>query len=270
MGRGWALVTGASSGLGRALARRCVVAGWDVVLVARRKEALREIAGELEHAQRARGTGHTPSRAQIHVVALDLAAERAIERLEAELATAGIDPASITLLVNNAGVGELGPFIKNTTEQIDAAIALNVRAVTQVVHRFAPLMRPGSTICTIASVAAFAPGPLMAVYYATKAYALSLGEALHEELRPRGIRVVTVCPGPFRSGFHASAGIRAAGRLPTSDMVAVRVMRAVKRGRAVTPIGFGAWIWALTAPRLPRVFARRIIGWLQARRGRSR
>lgn len=255
--RGWALITGASSGLGRALARRCLDAGWGLILVARREEALREPAW---------------SERPVLAIPLDLARPDAPRRLDDAIAEAGLSRGCVTLLLNNAGTGDYGLFLDLTPERREEMIALNVAALTRLVHLFAPVMRPGSTICNIASVAAFTPGPLMAVYYATKAYVLSLGQALHQELQPRGVRVVTVCPGPFQSEFHRQAGIggvtagQGRGYLPSADWVAERVLLAVRRRRAVVPIGAAAALWAFVGPRLPRGIARRLIRFLQDRR----
>ncbi len=249
----WALITGASSGLGRALARRCARDGWNLVLVARRQEALQELARQLEAVQ-------------VLTVPLDLRRNDAIDHLQERLAAAQIPLSRVGMLINNAGVGDHGPFTDLPADRLEAMLQVNVAAVTRLVYRFAREMTPGSTICTVASVAAFTPGPLMAVYYATKAYVLSLGEALHRELHPRGIRVVTVCPGPFRSEFHAAAGIREARGLPSEDRVARRVLAAIRRGRPVAPVGFGARVWAWVGPRLPRSWAVRIIHALQRRR----
>ncbi|TVR66955.1 MAG: SDR family NAD(P)-dependent oxidoreductase [Spirochaetaceae bacterium] len=269
--RGWALITGASSGLGRALAVRCYAGGWGVILVARREDLLRDLAAELTGPDvDAPATPPTPPR--VLSVPLDLALPDALDRLEAAIAAAGLSRECVTLLLNNAGVGDHGLFLDLTPGRREEMIALNVAALTRLAHFFAPHMRPGATICNIASVAAFTPGPLMAVYYATKAYALSLGQALHQELRPRGVRVVTACPGPFRSEFHGRAGIGgasapgSAGRLPSAERVADRVLAAVRRGRAVAPLGAAAWIWAVLGPRLPRGVARRFIRFLQDRR----
>lgn len=267
--RGWALITGASSGLGRSLARLCLDSGWGVVLVARRERALRELAGELEAAGPAGPAGPAGTAPVVLPVVLDLADADAVDRLCATLDQESIPLQCITLVINNAGVGDHGLFLDLPADRMEEMIAVNVGAVTRLAHRFAPAMRPGAVICTVASVAAFVPGPLMAVYYATKAYTLSLGEALHQELKPRGVRVVTVCPGPFRSEFHARAGIGGAGaeqRLPSAEHVARRVMAAVRRGRAVAPVGAGSTVWAVVGPRLPRALARRFIGFLQARR----
>ncbi|SIQ39930.1 hypothetical protein SAMN05920897_10865 [Alkalispirochaeta americana] len=258
---GWALITGATSGLGRALARRCALAGWDLVLVARRDAVLQELEREITRELVERCTSR-----RIRLVCLDLSVPSAVDVLERSLAEQGVDPEEINLLINNAGVGDYGPFQELSRERIEQTIALNVCVVTQAIHRFAPRMKRGSTVCTVASVASFTPGPLMAVYYASKAYALSLSESLREEYRSRGIRFVAVCPGPFQSGFHAAAGIGPAGRLPGADAVAARVMGAIRRGNAVVPVGAGAWVWSMAGPRLPRWAARRIMHLLQRRR----
>jgi uncharacterized protein len=257
--RGRALITGASSGLGRALAFRCARSGWDLLLVARRETELRELAGAISAEEGLAAV-------DVAVIALDLCLPDAIPQLESGLAAIGIRPEEFTLLINNAGTGDHGPFLESEPARLDRAIALNIQVPTRLTRRLAPDMRPGGTICMIASVAAFTPGPLMATYYATKSYLLSLGEALHEELRPRGLRVTVACPGPFRSAFHAAAGINSTERLPSADSIAAGVLAAIRRGRVVAPLGAGPWLWSLIGPRLPRFLARRLVHRVQLRR----
>lgn len=256
--RGRALITGASSGLGRALAFRCARMGWDLLLVARREKELRDLAIAI--------TAESSTEVNVAVIPLDLCVPGAIRSLESQLAGRNIRLEEITLLVNNAGIGDYGPFLESEPDRLQQAITLNVQVPTELTRRLAPAMKPGGAICMIASVAAFSPGPLMATYYATKAYLLSLGEALHEELRPRGLRVTVACPGPFHSAFHAAAGIGAIERLPSADRIAKAILKAVHSGRVVAPIGAGPLVWALIGPRLPRFPVRRMVHCVQRRR----
>lgn len=258
-GRGYALLTGASSGLGRSLARELAREGYHLVLVARRADALGELAEQIVAA----GGQATP-------VPLDLLLPDAGARLEEELASRGITPDRIKLLVNNAGAGLFGPFVEAEAAGLTRMQRLNVGVPLDLTRWMAPWMVAAGTgtIANVASVAAFSPGPLMTEYYADKAWLLSFGASLDAELRPRGVRVVTLCPGPFESDFHGAAGMDPdrLGALPSVDAVARRVVRAIVRGRVVAPIGAGAHLWAWLGPRLPMRLSRAIMHRLQRRR----
>ncbi|MDA3951330.1 MAG: SDR family NAD(P)-dependent oxidoreductase [Spirochaeta sp.] len=261
--RRWALVTGASAGLGRALAYRLARDGYDLLLLARRAERLEEIAADL-HA----GDALTP---RVVAVPIDLTdTDTIIEVITTALAAATIDPGEIALVVNAAGSGAFGPFAEENATAMHRAIRLNIDAPAAIIRWAVPHLqaRGGGTICNIASVAAFTPGPLMASYYAAKAWMLALGESLSEEVRGDDVHVVTCCPGPFASEFHEAAGIEGGrlGRLPTADRVAGTVMRSIRRGRVVAPVGAAATLWAVIGPRLPRRWSRRLIGAVQRRR----
>ena len=254
---GWALVTGGSSGLGRAVAVALSRRGYGVVVAARRKERLDEVVGA------------APGPAAAVVVDLERTAEIG-PALEAGLVGAGIAPESIRIVVNNAGAGSFGRFAEEDPEATRRTIRLGVDAPAAVAAWAIPHLRRGGggVICNVSSVAAFTPGPLMASYYAAKSWLLSFGESLHEELKPEGIAVVTACPGPFASEFHRGAGIDVGrlGALPTADRVAEGVVRAIYRRRPVAPIGFFPRLWAVVGPRLPRAWSRRIVYALQRRR----
>jgi short-subunit dehydrogenase len=195
---GRALVTGASSGIGEAIARRLAAAGTDLVLVARNRERLATLAGELadEHG------------VDTEVLAADLADRAQLARVEKRVGS-GTEP--VDLLVNNAGFGYGGPFGDRPADDEDAEIQVNVVALMRLTHaavsrlRATPSARPGG-ILLVSSTASFEPIPGTANYAATKAYVTSLGQSLHEELRHDGIVVTTVCPGLTRTEFHARAG----------------------------------------------------------------
>lgn len=258
----WTLITGASGGLGGELAR--VLAGGSprgLILTGRDAAALAAIARELE------------PRVPVYVAVQDLGVPGAVDALAGELRGAGIPPEEITTVICNAATGYLGPFARQPRDAVTATVQLNVTALTELVHWLVPYLQkstaPERRICLVASVASFSPGPRMAVYYATKAYVLSLGEALHEELRGTGITVTVACPAPFRSAFHQRAGIPPASgaAVPRAATVARRIVRGMDRRRAVVPVGFAAWVWALAAPRLPRRWSRSIMHRVQKRRG---
>jgi short-subunit dehydrogenase len=262
--RGYALLTGASSGLGRSLAHELARRGYHLVLIARRSDVLAELSAQIARS----GGNATP-------LPFDLLPPGAGGRLEAELLRREIDPGGIEVLINNAGAGLFGPFVDAELEALTRVQRLNTGVPLELTHWIAPWMvaRGSGTIANVASVAAFSPGPLMTGYYADKAWLLSFGSSLDAELRPQGVRVVTLCPGPFGSDFHEAAGMEPSrlGVLPSADSVARRATRAILRGKVVAPIGVGAHLWAWFGPRLPRRLSRAIMHRLQRRRlpGRS-
>ncbi|MCG8481340.1 MAG: SDR family NAD(P)-dependent oxidoreductase [Spirochaetales bacterium] len=251
-----ALVTGVSSGLGAEIAFALSAGGWELVLVSRNVRRLRAVAEALP--------------APAHAVELDLSDAEVGKRLEAALRRVEIEPSRIALLVNNAGVGSLGPFARTDVGHLRTMQRVNVAAPMELSRWIAPYMtRAGrGVICNVASVAAFSPGPLMAEYYADKAWLRSFGLSLDAELRPYGVAVVTVCPGPFESDFHGRAGIDATrlGTLPGPRRVARRTLRAIRRRRPVVAIGLAARVWALVGPRLPWRVSRAVMHTLQRRR----
>jgi short-subunit dehydrogenase len=191
---GAALVTGASSGLGEAFARRLAKAGFDVVLVARRRERMEALAAELEKK----------SRVRCRVIAMDLGAAGAVEALFAEIAREGID---IGVVVNNAGFGTFEEFAESDGAEQAAMADLNCRAVVEVAHHSARLLKArgrGAIIIT-ASVLGHFSLPFMATYSASKSFDLFLAEALWAELRPHGVHVQALCPGPTATEFSQRA-----------------------------------------------------------------
>lgn len=192
------LITGASAGIGLELARLFAAAGQPLVLVARRGERLAALAETLRRDYEI----------ESRVVVLDLVAPGAVDRLVAELAAARI---GIRVLVNNAGVGAYSPFLDRDADSAQHLIDLNIAVPTRLARLLLPAMlaqadAPGPRVgvLNVASTAAFQPGPLMAVYFASKAYVLHFSEALNEELRGSGVTVTAFCPGPTRSEFFAT------------------------------------------------------------------
>jgi uncharacterized protein len=213
------LITGASSGIGAELARVFAAHGDELVLVARREPELTALADDIAASGGKRVT----------VLASDLAQRDAVSRLAAELAARGMEPAAV---VNNAGFGLAGPAPMLDRNGQLAMIDLNVRALTELSLMFVDsLVRHRGGVLNVASVAAFVPGPGMAVYYASKAYVLSFSEALHAELAPRGVRVTALCPGPVATGFQARAGLRPGG-VGDQSMLALPARRVAEIGYA--------------------------------------
>jgi uncharacterized protein len=190
-----ALITGASSGIGAELARVFAAHGHEVVLVARRATELAKVADAIVAA----------GGSQPHVLPVDLTQRGASDRIAQELAARGLEPA---VVVNNAGHGLFGEAARLERAAQLAIIELNVRVLTDLSLRFVEsLARHGGGILNVASLAGLVPGPDMAVYHASKAYALSLSEALHHELAPKGIKVTVVCPGPVKTEFQERSGM---------------------------------------------------------------
>jgi short-subunit dehydrogenase len=228
-----ALVTGASSGIGWELARALAEDGHDLVLVSRNGPKLETLARDLESA----------CRVGVRVLARDLSEPAAPGSIVDGLARAGV---AVDVLVNNAGFGVYGPFSETPGDKELAMIQVNVASVTDLTKRFLPgmLERRRGKILNVASTAAFQPGPLMAVYYATKAYVLSFSEALANELEGSGVTVTTLCPGPTITDFQKKAGLERT-RLFASPLVKDprAVARAgidgMKRGHRIVIPGLG-------------------------------
>ena len=192
---GTALVTGASAGLGAGFARALAADGHDLILTARRGDRLNALAAELRAAHGIR----------VEVIAADLARPGAAEALIAEIGKRGL---AVNTLVNNAGFGALGPVAEADPAVLERMLDLNCRAVMTLSRLVLPgmiQMRRGA-ILNIASTAAFAPGPGMAVYYASKAFVLSFSQALHSEVRRHRVTVAALCPGPTITEFGDVAG----------------------------------------------------------------
>jgi len=226
-----ALITGASSGIGADLARVFAANGHELALVARREDRLNALADEIAAGGRPRPA----------VLAFDLERREAAASLAGELAGRGLEPAYV---VNNAGFGLSGRAAGLDRDEELAMIDLNVRVLTDLSLRFVDtLARHRGGILNVASIAAFLPGPGMAVYYATKAYVLSFSEALHRELSGRGIRVTALCPGPVETEFQARSGMTLPGAARFIELPALEVARigyrALRRGQRVAIAGTG-------------------------------
>jgi short-subunit dehydrogenase len=203
---GWAVVTGASAGIGEAFARALAAERVNLVLTARREERLRALATDLE----------VRHEIATRVVPLDLAADAAPKQLDA--ATADLD---VGFVLNNAGFGVAGRFEKSNYERVLEMVRLNCVAVTAVAHLFLPRLvaRRRGALVIVASAAGYQPVPLAAAYGATKAFDLMLGEALWAENRDRGVDVLAVSPGSTETEFQAVAGEKPHAGVPASDVV---------------------------------------------------
>jgi uncharacterized protein len=249
-----ALVTGASMGIGAAIADELARRGTDLVLVARSKDKLDDLAAEL-------GDGHG---VDVEVLAADLTDHAQLSRVEARL---GDEEKPVDLLVNNAGFGHSGPFLESTPETSEGEITLNAIALTRLTHAVLPrLIDAGhGGVLNVSSVGSFQPVPHMAVYAATKAYVSSFTEALHEELRGTGVHVTALCPGFTRTPFIEAAGAEnEASKIPgilwqEAEPVAVAGVEAVSRGRAKVVSGPVNQLTTLVSSLTPSTVSRRVI-----------
>jgi short-subunit dehydrogenase len=238
------LITGASAGIGAALAHTFAANGHEVVLVARREQLLTNLADAIAAKGAPRPT----------VLRADVSRIDAARRIGDALAANGQEP---EIVVNNAGFGLVGPAAKLDRGEQLAMIDLNVRALTDLSLAWTDVLeRRKGGILTVASVAAFLPGPGMAVYYATKAYVLSFSEALHQELAPKGVRVCVLCPGPVPTEFQARAGVKIKDfpRLitHTAEEVAEAGYRGLRENRRVVVPGLGNKMITVLTRLLPR------------------
>ncbi|MFL6741612.1 MAG: SDR family NAD(P)-dependent oxidoreductase [Sphingomicrobium sp.] len=243
-----ALITGASAGLGVEFARQLAKRGHRLVLAARRKERLEDLAKELGNAR---------------AIAIDLSKAGSAAKLLADLAANG---EQVDVLVNNAGFGLIGRFAELDAKRQRQMIDLNVTTLADLCRAVAPQMakRKSGAILNVASTAAFQPGPNMAVYFATKAFVLSLSEALHEELKGRGIKVSCLCPGPTRTEFGEVAGFGGSGLFERLAMQAPDVveagLKALDKNRAVIVTGWLNKAAAASTRFTPRAWVRKIAG----------
>jgi len=251
------LVTGASMGIGVDLAECFAQDGYDLILTARSEEALREVADRLAKAHAVKATP----------IALDLAAHGGGTRLAQEIETRGLQ---VDVLVNNAGYGHAGAFASSDAATQLGMIDLNVRSLVELTQRYwtRMLAQGRGGVLNVASTAAFQPGPLMAVYYATKAYVLSFSEAIAEELRDSGVTVTALCPGPTETGFAAAANMSGTRlftmtRPDDSRAVAEAGYEAMKRGRRVVIPGLKNKLLAQSVRVSPRRLVTTIVRKMQ-------
>jgi short-subunit dehydrogenase len=246
------LITGASSGIGRELARLFASAGSDLVLVARREDRLHELSAELSSRYGVKA----------HVLPRDLILPHAPREIAEELQDAGVQ---IDVLVNNAGFGDRGEFATLPLERQTEMVQVNVAALTELTRRFLPGMieRGRGGILNVASSAAFQPGPLMSVYYATKAYALHFSEGIAEELAGTGVTVTCLCPGPTITGFGADAHMEGSLLFRMGAMPAETVARigydGFRAGRAIVVPGLRNKFIAFSVRLGPRAVVRKIV-----------
>jgi short-subunit dehydrogenase len=250
------VVTGASRGIGRALARRFAEAGHDVVLIARNAVPLEDAAAEIA----------CTFPVKTYAIALDITRPDAPDALEQQLARRGL---YLDVLVNNAGVGLAGPFAEHDPAQVMQLLDLNIAALTRLMHHALPgmLARARGGILNVASLGGLAPGPYQSVYYASKAYVISLSEAVGYETAGSGVRLSVLAPGPVDTGFHAAMGAEHAFyRQLLLAQSPGAVARSAYRGyvlgcRLVVP-GLINKVMAVALRLLPHTLLSPLLGWL--------
>ena len=253
------VITGASSGLGVEFAKLAAAEGAKVVLIARSRPELDALAANLDSSGR-----------KTVVLSLDLGARDAGEVIARELEALDL---YCHILINNAGFGLFGEAAELDRERQLGIIDVNVRAATDLMLRFLPAMiaRGSGAILTVGSVAGFAPGPRMALYFASKAYLISVSQALMQEVKDAGVTVTCLCPGPVRTPFLARAGadkialFKLLRKLDAAD-VARAGWKAMKARRALCVPGIGNKVIVTATRFLPRAALLAIVGRLQRKR----
>jgi short-subunit dehydrogenase len=245
------LITGASSGIGEAFARRLAADGHDLLLVARSENALHSLCDELmlEHKITA------------HYISLDLTAQGSLDRLFEETEKHSLE---VDWLINNAGFGSMGDFVSLDPEKEVGMIDLNISALVALTHRYLARMRERKhgTIINVSSAASFQPIPFMATYAATKAFVTSFSEAIAEENRPFGIVVSALCPGPTKTNFFAAASIDDPFLLKgqqTPDQVVEAALKGVRRRKPVVISGLANYVSSLLGTWVPDSIVTRVI-----------
>ena len=253
------LITGATAGIGYELAKLFSTQGYNLVLVARSAERLETVAEEM----RTRGGN------LVHPFACDLSDPGAPQVLFDHMAER---KSRVDILVNNAGFGSNGPFAEADVGHQLGMMQVNINALTHLTRLFLPGMieRKSGRIMNLASVAAFVPGPMMAVYYASKAYVLSFSIAVSTELKHTGVTVTAVCPGPTRTEFHTRAGIADSplfsGNTMTAEAVAKIAYRGTMKGKAIVVTGLKNKFLANLTRFVPRRMAANLTKTLNSRR----
>ncbi len=248
---GYALVTGATSGIGLEIALNFARDGINLILVARTERKLMEIKEKIE----------AEHKVEVLILAKDLTREEAPDEVYDEVEKRGI---RVDFLINNAGFGSFGRLIATDYETEKDLVKLNVLSLLQMNKLFVPLMaaRHYGYVMNVASLAAFMPGPVMANYYASKAYVLSLSEAMHEELKKDGVKVTALCPGPVRTNFQERAQLQKTDTAKSFIMEAKKVADigylGLLRGKAIVVPGTFERIVPVITKLLPRSLVRKV------------
>jgi len=245
----WALVTGASAGIGKALAEELAAGGTHLLLTARRRDRLEEIASRLR----------SKFQIQAEIFEADLSRPSAPQEIFNFAQEKGI---AIDLLINNAGFGQFGELTAVDTQRLLDMVQVNCTAVLHLTRLFLPQMiaRRRGDVLIVASTASFQAVPYISTYAATKVFDLYLAEGLAEEMKPHGIRVCALCPGTTQSEFHEVAGhpSHSKGRQETAEKVAKTGLRALAAGKSYVISGLGNYLGAHGERLVPRRFVTRV------------
>lgn len=249
------LITGASGGIGYEFSKLFARDHHNLVLVARSADKLAQVANEIQK-----------SGVTVKTIALDLADPHAPKFLFDQLRSENL---AVDILVNNAGFGAYGDFAQMSDDEIQGQLDLNITALTQLTRLFLPAMlaRRSGRIMNVASTAGFQPGPLMAVYYATKAYVISFSEAIANELQGTGVTVTCFCPGATLTGFAKRAGndqtrlFKQMGGM-SAEKVALDGYHAVMEGKTLSISGIHNWMTAQSTRFAPRKVVTAISRWI--------
>lgn len=248
----YTLITGGTEGIGLELSKLFARDGHNLILIARNKEKLIRIQEELQNN----------FNVKVEVLALDLSVYNSCEKLFAFVEK---NKLSVDNLVNNAGVGSFGTFFNETVETVDNLLRININSLSSVSNYFLKEMLKENKggILNVASTAAFSAGPKMGIYYASKAYVLSLTEAIHEEVKGTNIRVSCLCPGAVRTRFQDKAGIvkneKAKSLMMEANEVALIAYKEFKKGKAIIIPGMKNKILVWANKFIPRSLARKIV-----------
>lgn len=252
----WALITGASKGIGESIAIELASRGWNLIITARSESLLVNLKNQLQNEY---GT-------QVEIVVADLTQ---LEDRNAVLQFIDESKISLSALINNAGYGSAGYFHEQDRQWELGQIQLNIEALVDLTHQCIPLLKPQmGYVLNIASTAAFQPGPFMAVYYATKAFVLSFSEAISVELAPMGISVTAHCPGATESEFSKVSGndksmlFSKMNHIMSREVVAKHAVTAMLKRKRVAIAGPQNWLFAQMSTFSPRALVLRVTAWL--------
>ena len=258
--RDYVLITGASSGIGLELAKIFAREKYNLVLTARNQTKLEELQSEIRNS----------FAVDVLVIPKDLSLKNSACEIYEEIKNKNV---KIEILVNNAGFGGYGGFVKTNLESEVNMINLNVTSLVKLTKYFLQdmFLQKSGKILNVASTAAFQPGPLMAVYYATKSFVLSFSEAIAEELEGSGITVTALCPGPTESGFQEAANITQSRlvkdrKLPSSKDAAEYGYKALMKGKGVAVHGFINYLMTNAIRFVPRKVITKVVHFIQKER----
>jgi len=254
---GTALITGASSGIGMSMARMLAEDGWNLIVIGRNVASMNALRDDIV----------SKNDVDVRVIEKDLSKIGASEEIYEEVSSAGLQ---VDFLINCAGLGDFGKFVESDPKKQERQILVNDLALTTMTRLFVPDMvaRGSGRVLNVASIAAFQPGPLMSVYYGSKAYVLNFTEAIAVELKGTGVKVSVVCPGPVDTPFLELAGQTGQNMFKksactTPDKVARYGLKKAFKGKVVIVVGFSSKMLMFFERFLPRCLVRNVVHMIQ-------